>query len=54
MGLFALIAAILFVYAAFGGTVGTLNVIYLAVAFFFLHFAWEIVLPVGGYRRGDG
>ncbi len=49
--MFALIAAIIFVLAAFNVKLGTLNLLYLALAFWALHHAFTIVLPVWHNRR---
>jgi hypothetical protein len=43
--MFALIAAIILFLAAFGVTVGSVNLLYLALAFWALHFAWGFALP---------
>lgn len=48
--MFALVAAILLAVVAFGGHLGSINLFYLALAFWALHFAvsWT---PWVGWRR---
>lgn len=47
--MFAIVAAVFFFLAAFKVTISDVNLVYLALAFLALHFAWDIALPV--YRR---
>jgi hypothetical protein len=51
--MFAVVAAILFALAAFGVVVGSINLVWLGLAFLALHFAYEISLPIGAYRRRE-
>ncbi len=51
--MFALIAAIIFVLAAFNVKLGSLNLLYFGLAFWALHHAFTIVLPVWGARRSN-
>lgn len=43
--MFALIAAIILFLAAFGVGIGGINLVWLALAFWALHFAWSVALP---------
>lgn len=49
--MFALIAAIILFLAAFGVKIGTINLLYLALAFLSLHFAFGWVINVATWRR---
>lgn len=49
--MFAIIAAILFALAAFGVALGSVNLVWLGLAFLALHFAYEIALPIPARRR---
>lgn len=51
--MFALIAAIILFLAAFGVKIGTINLLYLALAFWALHFAWGFALPQPAWRRRE-
>jgi hypothetical protein len=48
--MFALIAAVIFVLAAFNVKLGSVNLVYLALAFWALHHALLIALPLGRTR----
>lgn len=49
--MFALIAAIIWILAAFGLHLGSLNLLLLGLAFLALHFAFTIGLPVPWNRQ---
>lgn len=50
--MFAIAALVVFLLALFGAHIGTLNLLYLGLAFLALHFVWSPwALPWG--RRGE-
>lgn len=49
--MFALVAAIIWVLAAFGVGLGSVNMLMLGLAFLALHFAWSIGLPLPARRE---
>lgn len=49
--MFALIASIFIFLAAFGVELGTVNLLYVGLGFWALHFAFGIALPVPTVRR---
>lgn len=49
--MFAIVAAVLFALAAFGVALGSVNLVWLGLAFLALHFAYEIALPLPPARR---
>jgi hypothetical protein len=49
MSIFALIAAAIFFLRAFGVTIGSVDMLLLALGFLALHFAYEWSIPI---RRG--
>lgn len=51
--MFALIAAIVILLAALGVGLGSVNLLYLGLAFWALHFAFGIGLPFPTYGRRD-
>jgi hypothetical protein len=51
--MFALIAAIILFLAAFGVHAGTVNLVWLALGFWALHFAWGFI-PWSDWRRSPG
>lgn len=51
--MFALIAAIILFLAAFGLKLGAINLLLLALAFWALHFAFGIGLPLPAWRRRE-
>lgn len=51
MGLFAILAAAVWLLAAFGVALGSVNMLLLGLALLGVHFAFEFVIPLGGRRR---
>jgi len=43
--MFAIIAAIVFFWIAFGFPAGSINLLYLALAFLALHWGWTLGIP---------
>ncbi len=52
LGMFALVAAVMFGFAAFDVTPDDVNLVWLGLAFFAAHFAWPVGIPAVPVRRG--
>lgn len=51
--MFAIAAAVFFFLAAFGVSLGSLNLVWFGLGLLAIHFGYEIGLPVGVARRRD-